>query len=142
MKTINDILRGELTKQWKESSEELRDQMIAADIFDLKVDTRYGKIVEKKETGGLRVLPLPDYVKRDNCRLKIIDAMEQRGWKFEVQKLPRSMRVIGRFDNIKANMIVTTHPMPELDALRFGAIMANELEKALANGENDAAEEE
>jgi hypothetical protein len=135
MNTISDDLRGDMVKHWKKADDSQREQLVAKHVFGLPVDDRYGKLVEKKESGGIRIIALPESCKNENFK-STQKEMEGAGWTVEIISLPRSTRKIIRMSHEKSGITVETHPMPEADGIRFCSLMAIEAQKEAAiNGQ-------
>lgn len=133
MRDISDELRQEIQAMWA-NGESVREQMLAADVFDISVDFRYGKVTEKKETGGIRLINLPTYVSRAQAAPRVREHMEKNGWKVEVTPIPRSSRVVVSMHHEALGLEVSSHAMPEQDAMRFCALLAVALVREAANG--------
>ncbi|MGZ8432750.1 MAG: hypothetical protein ACXWYM_00200 [Candidatus Binatia bacterium] len=128
MKNVSDELQARISESWKKSNDALRGQTLAREVFGQNIDPHYGMIVEKKESGGVKLTPIdPKYTRPSTVDVKA--AMADRGWRTSVIALPRSGRVTVCMENEALGITVGTHPMPEEDGVRMCAILAVAAEK-------------
>lgn len=129
-----------LLEAWKLGSKTQRQQMIAIEIFGLNVDPNFGKIVEKKDTGGVRLLNMPEWTEPEKAKKKVEEIMKEHGWRIETIPAPRSSRVTALATCERLGGAEVDSPlMPEADAVCFVALAAMRLEKEIANKECDNA---
>lgn len=132
MKILNERTQSVMNHKWSTADESQRSVMIATNIFGYDVDENYDKLVERKESGGVRLLPIPVECKRDGSE-SVREKMDVLGWKAEVIAKPRSSRVSVIYYNEKLDAQAETHTMPQDQALRYGALLAIQLEREIAN---------
>lgn len=118
-----------LHEAWLPSSPAERYQSIAILVFGVPIDLNYGKIVEQKESGGIRLLPVPE-----NCRYPGIvehlqDVMKERGWEIHPISLPRSTLSQVTYEHAGKGLRVISTAMPEDDAILFTGLLAHNIER-------------
>lgn len=114
-----------------------RQQEVARRVFGLNVDPAYGKIVEPKESGGVRIIELPEETKPENWGRTIAPLLESRGWKLFFTQAPRSTLSLGRAEHPDRQLAVDTQflmPQADLAAVLGLCIAELELEIAIAAG--------
>ena len=126
---MREIRTDKLTKLqqevWIPAPPAMRYQTIANEVFGVPVDRAYGKIVEKKETGGIRLLPIPLHCQYPGNVIYMQEFMKGRGWKIDIENLPRSSLTCVTYTHAEKNIRVASPAMPEEDAVLFAGWVAH-----------------